>query len=54
MLSGPIVVITNLLDNEETCDQWKEDLPLDDHYEVDYLRDNVTNFIQTITPGILD
>ena len=32
-------VMTNLLDDEETCNQWKEDLPLDNHYEIDYLRD---------------
>ena len=29
----------NLLNNKETCNQQKENLPLDDHYKVDYLRD---------------
>ena len=30
--------MTNLLDNEEIYNRQKEDLSLDDHYEIDYFR----------------
>ena len=37
--------MTNLLDDEETYDQQEEDLPLDDHYKVDYLRDEKYDWV---------
>ena len=37
-LRGTCYVMTNPLEDEEEYDGWKDNLPLDDHYEVDYLR----------------
>ena len=37
-LRGACCVMTNPLENEEEYDGWRDDLSLDNYYEVDYLR----------------
>ena len=44
-LRGTCYVMTNPLEDEEEYDGWKDNLPLDDHYEVDYLRDKRYNWV---------